>query len=258
MKDDLYHPVEIVPEGPNPTVPGLVLICDHATNIIPPGVTPLGLPDDDMRRHIAWDIGAREVVIGLANALGAPAVLSRFSRLVIDPNRGPQDPTLVMRLYDGSIIPGNRRLDPDDIANRRDLFHATYHASVTSMLDTVAARGLQPIPLSIHSFTPKLGGQAPRPWHVGVLWDRDRRLVKPLLDLFQAEGDLVVGDNEPYLGSLPGDTMWTHGTQRALPHALIEIRNDLISDQAGVAAWVQRLADLLPKAVEAMTTEDML
>lgn len=250
-----FHPVEILPAADDPALPGLALICDHATNIVPPGVRPLGLKPEDMERHIAWDVGARDVVLGLTRSLGAPAVLSRFSRLVIDPNRGPRDPTLVMRLYDGSIIPGNRSLDAKDVESRRLAFHAPYHHAIAAMVDDLAKVEACPVLLSIHTFTPQLAGQAPRPWHAGVLWDRDDRLVRPLLDLLNAEGDLVVGDNEPYLGSLPGDTMWTHGTERGLPHALIEIRNDLVSDARGVSEWVDRLARLLPQAM-AMMMED--
>ena len=238
MKDQIpFDPVEEITTSGDPVVPGLVLLCDHASNAVPPMVGSLGLPDADMARHIAWDVGARDVVLDLAKRLGAPAVLSRFSRLVIDPNRGPKDPTLVMRLYDGTPIPGNRSVTAQDIATRRDTLHRPYHDRISGVLDEKLRQGVQPVIVSIHSFTPQLRGQAPRPWHAGVLWDQDFRLAGPMMDYLNAEGDLVVGDNEPYLGSLPGDTMWTHGTSRDLPHALIEIRNDLIADGTGVEAW---------------------
>lgn len=253
MKDQIpFDPVEEIHAGARPLAPGLVLLCDHASNAVPPGIGPLGLPDEDMARHIAWDIGARDVVLGLAQRLGAPAVLSRFSRLVIDPNRGPKDPTLVMRLYDGTPIPGNRSLGAGDIAARQAGLHQPYHDRIRAVLDGLIGQGVPPMIVSTHSFTPQLRGQAPRPWHAGVLWDRDFRLAGPILDRLRNEGDLVVGDNEPYLGNLPGDTMWTHGTRRDVPHALIEIRNDLIADAAGVEAWVDRLARIIPAAITEM------
>jgi len=253
---EAYDPVEVIDGRADAAVPGLVLLCDHASNAVPPMIGDLGLPAEDMRRHIAWDIGAREVVLDLAGRLGAPAVLSKFSRLVIDPNRGPKDPTLVMRLYDGTPIPANRSVDADGIAARRQTLHQPYHDQVTAVLDQMLEQGVEPILISTHSFTPQLRGQPPRPWHAGwhagVLWDQDFRLAGPMLDHFRGEGDLVVGDNEPYLGSLPGDTMWTHGTSRGLPHALIEIRNDLIADRDGVNAWAERLARLIPAAIADM------
>ncbi|MEM7058070.1 MAG: N-formylglutamate amidohydrolase [Pseudomonadota bacterium] len=249
MDTQTYDPVEEISAGPEPVIPGLVLLCDHASNAIPPAIGTLGLPSEDMARHIAWDIGARDVVLALAAKLGAPAVLSRFSRLVIDPNRGPKDPTLVMRLYDGTPIPGNRAVDADDISARRANLHQPYHDRISAVIDGMIAAGTQPHLISVHSFTRQLRGKASRPWHAGVLWDQDFRLAGPLLDILRADGDLVVGDNEPYLGSLPGDTMWTHGTSRGLPHALIEIRNDLIADEFGASAWADRLAQLIPEAV---------
>jgi len=249
---EAYDPVEVIDGRADAAVPGLVLLCDHASNAVPPMIGDLGLPAEDMQRHIAWDIGARDVVLDLAGRLGAPAVLSKFSRLVIDPNRGPKDPTLVMRLYDGTPIPANRSVDADGIAARRQALHQPYHDQVTSVLNQMLGQGVDPILISTHSFTPQLRGQPPRPWHAGVLWDQDFRLAGPMLDRFRAEGDLVVGDNEPYLGSLPGDTMWTHGTSRGLPHALIEIRNDLIADRDGVNAWAERLARLIPAAIADM------
>ena len=251
-----YHPVEEIAASPAPVVPGLILLCDHASNAVPPAIGSLGLPDADMERHIAWDLGARNVVSGLAHRLGAGAVLTRFSRLVIDPNRGPKDPTLMMRLYDGTPIPANRNADLNEVAARRAAYHEPYHARIRQILDGMMVSGMTPILISVHSFTPQLRGQSKRPWHSGVLWDRDYRLAGPLLRRLRNEQDLVVGDNEPYLGSLPGDTMWTHGTSRGLPHALIEIRNDLIDHIAGADAWAARLARLIQVAVTDMKEQE--
>ncbi|MEL6476768.1 MAG: N-formylglutamate amidohydrolase [Pseudomonadota bacterium] len=245
-----FAPVEQVPAGPLPA-PGSawpILLADHAANGVPEGLD-LGLPAEDMARHIAWDVGARGVTLELAARLQAPAVLSTYSRLVIDPNRGEDDPTLVMRLYDGSVIPGNRRVDQAEIARRVETLYRPYHAAITAEIDAALAAGLHPYLLSIHSFTQQLRGRAPRPWHIGLLWDRDRRLVDPLLAALAEDSDLCIGENEPYTGQLAGDCMWRHGTARGLPHVLIEIRNDLISAPEGQVAWAARLAPKIARAV---------
>ena len=223
---------------------GLVLLCDHAGNAIPPGYGTLGLAPEQLTRHIAYDIGAAAVTRGLAAALGVPAVMTRYSRLLIDPNRGIDDPTLIMRLSDGAVVPGNKHLDEAERERRIRLYYAPYHRAIDVVIDRCIASGLAPRLLSIHSFT-ESWKETPRPWHVGVLWDKDVRLAKPLLEAFRAEGDLIVGDNEPYSGQLEGDSLWQHATGRGLVNALIEIRQDLIRDAAGQAAWARRLAGLV-------------
>lgn len=218
-----------------------VVSCDHASNAVPDclGGT-LGLPAADMARHIAWDVGAAGVAQHLGAALNAPVILGGFSRLVIDPNRGEDDPTLLMKLYDGSVIPGNRTADAAEVERRLALFHRPYHAALAGLMARPGARLL-----AIHSFTPCLRGRAPRPWHVGVLSGHDRRLTDPLLARLAQEPDLVVGDNEPYSGHLPGDSVDRHALQHGRLNALIEVRNDLIPDAAGQAAWGARLARIL-------------
>lgn len=218
-----------------------VLTCDHASNRLPREYGTLGLDESAFRRHIAYDIGMRGVTLRLAEALGATAVLSTFSRLLIDPNRGEDDPTLVMRLSDGAIVPGNAHVERAEVDRRLDRYHRPYHSAVTAALDAVLGRGLTPLVIAMHSFTPRWKTFV-RPWHVGLLWDRDDRLAKPLLKNLAAQGDLVVGDNEPYDGSLLGDAMNRHGTARGLPHALVEIRQDLVADAAGEAEWASRMA----------------
>lgn len=238
----------------DPDAPGPALVlCDHASNAVPEWCAggDLGLSAADMGRHIAWDPGAAGVSRRLAQELGAPAVLSTFSRLVIDPNRGPDDPTLLMKLYDGSIIPANRNADEAEVARRRQLAYDPYHDAITGQIDTMLARGTTPHLVAIHSFTPKLRGKPPRPWHVAVLYGRDDRLARPLIEALRAEGDLIVGDNEPYTGDLEGDCMDRHGTKRDLPHVLVEVRNDLIADTPGQAAWAARLARVLSAVLPA-------
>jgi predicted N-formylglutamate amidohydrolase len=223
---------------------GLVMLCDHAGNAFPPGYGTLGLPAAQLLRHIAYDIGAAAITRMLSERLGVPALLTRYSRLLVDPNRGRDDPTLIRRLSDGAVIPGNRRLEPGERERRIRLYYAPYHSAIDAVLDQCLASGVAPAIVSLHSFTESWKTK-PRPWHVGVLWDRDDRLAKPLLDRFYAEGDLIVGDNQPYSGRLEGDCLWHHATQRGLVHALIEVRQDLIRDAAGQAAWAERLLRII-------------
>lgn len=223
---------------------GLVIVCDHAGNAFPSEYGTLGLPTEQLARHIAYDIGAAAVTTALARALGVPAVLSHYSRLLIDLNRGIDDPTLIMRLSDGAVIPGNRHLSAEERENRITRFWRPYHAAIDSTLDGCLAAGVVPAIVSVHSFTDVWKSMS-RPWHAGVLWDKDQRLVDPLLAALRTEPDLVVGNNEPYTGRLLGDCMWQHGTQRGLAHAIIEIRQDLIRAPGGQVAWADRLHRLL-------------
>ena len=230
---------------------GMVILCDHASNAVPESVNGgcLGLSASEMARHIAYDLGARGVALALAEALDAPAVLSRFSRLVIDPNRGEDDPTLVMQLYDGTIVPANRGIGPQEVRRRLVTWHRPYHAAIDAQIETMIAGGRSPALVAIHSYTPRLVGRPPRPWQIGVLWHHDGRLARPLLARLRAEADLVVGENQPYSGQLEGDTLSRHGTKRGLRHVLIELRHDEIETGAGQRRWAARLAPMLAEAV---------
>lgn len=230
-----------------------VITCDHATNTVPPevGGGDLGLNPADMERHIAYDVGAAGVTRALADLLDAPAVLSNFSRLVIDPNRGRDDPTLLMKLYDGTIIPANRYADKAEKDRRAATYYDPYHQA----LDSLVSRYDDTVLLAIHSFTPRLNGRHPRPWHIGVLYASDRRLADPLLALLGQQDDLCVGDNEPYEGHLPGDSVDRHALQAGRPNALIEIRNDLIVTPEQQARWAARLASVLTQALHMMDSK---
>ena len=228
---------------------GLILLCDHAGNAMPPGYGTLGLPPEQLKRHIAYDIGAAAVTRALAAALQVPAVLTRYSRLLIDPNRGRDDPTLIMRLSDGAVVPGNRKLDAVEREERLRLYYEPYHRAVDEVIDSFLEAGVAPVLLSIHSFT-ESWKLLPRPWHVGVLFGDDARLARPLLDAFYAEGDLIVGENEPYAGQLEGDCLWQHGAQRGIASAIVEIRQDLIRDAAGQEAWSERMRRIAEKALQ--------
>lgn len=226
-----------------------LIVCDHAVNTVPGWVNggTLGLPDGDMARHIAYDIGAAGVALRLAERLRAPAVMANFSRLVIDPNRGEDDPTLVRRLYDETIIPSNRRIDSLEVEQRMAHCYRPYHFEV----ERLAARRSDTVVISIHSFSPQLRHHQPRPWHIGLLFADDRRLSLPLIDLLRAEEGLMVGENEPYSGYLAGDTIDRHAMRNGRQNTLIEIRNDLIADDRGQSGWAERLARLLPLALQA-------
>lgn len=223
----------------------IILSCDHASNRVPRRLAQLGLSDEILSRHIGWDIGAAAVTRRLAPALGAAAVLAGYSRLVIDCNRDPDDPSSIPATSDDVVVPGNRELSAEARHARRAAIFAPYHAALTQLIEAVLARRAVPALISIHSFTPSLGGKA-RPWHVGILWDGDGRIASPLLAALRSDAALVVGDNEPYSARQPvGYTMRYHAIDRGLPHVAIEIRQNEIADDAGAAAWAERLATVL-------------
>ncbi|MDR3516281.1 MAG: N-formylglutamate amidohydrolase [Azospirillaceae bacterium] len=247
------HPGRLLaPDDPPParvenragTAP-LLLICDHAANALPSGLSSLGVKAADMQRHIAWDIGAAEVTRHLSRRFDACAVYAGYSRLVIDLNRGLDDPTLVPMISDGTIIPANRDLGMAALNARIEAFYRPYDAAVATEVVRLGARGPGPAIVSVHSFTPMMRGYL-RPWHIGVLWDQDSRIADPLLRHLAADATLVVGDNHPYSGrGDDGSTLDRHAVPLELPHVLVEIRQDLISDPPGAARWAQRLYDAL-------------
>ncbi len=230
---------------------GVLVLCDHASNRIPPEFSALGLPPGELERHIAWDIGAAGVARALAARLGAPAVLGRFSRLLIDPNRGLDDPTLVMRLSDGAIIPGNATIDMAEKRRRIARFYRPYDEAISRAVGAFRAAGMEPALVSIHSFTPVWRGVR-RPWHAGLLYDpRDPDFSVALMEALRREPGLVIGDNQPYRGGLAGDTMDRHGFARGLAHALVEVRQDLIADARGQEEWAGRIAAATHAALDA-------
>ena len=224
-----------------------LVTCDHAANTVPVevGNGSLGLSDADMNRHIAYDVGAAGLARALARRLDAPAILSNFSRLVIDPNRGEDDPTLLMKLYDGTIIPANRHAGPDELERRKAQCYRPYHAALTKL----AARRPDTVILAIHSYTPQLRGHPPRPWEAAVLHATDGRLARPVIDRLRALGRFPVGDNEPYSGHLPGDSIDKHALAHDRLNVLVEVRNDLIGTEAGQQAWAETLAPVLDAAL---------
>lgn len=229
--------------------PQIIFVCDHASNAVPQEYGTLGLDAQSFERHIAYDIGAAEVTRAMAKAFNAPAILGVYSRLLIDLNRGADDPTLVMKLSDGAIIPGNAKVDHAEVAARTRRFYRPYHDAIEAEIARARAQSLTPVIVSIHSFTPEWRGKK-RPWQVGVLWSpADRRLSNLLLDQLAQERDLTVGDNQPYSGELEGDCMAQHALAHGFAHVLIEIRQDLIADAAGAAHWAARLTPILRNSI---------
>lgn len=223
-----------------------VLIADHAGQRIPARLADLGLPQDELDRHIGWDIGIAGVAERLSEKIDAFVVLQTYSRLVIDCNRPLQAPGSIVAASDGTRVPGNEELDDAARTARALEIFAPYHACITRELDRRSGQPVAPVLVSLHSFTPVFNGFA-RPWHAGVLYHRDARLAHAMLAALLAEPGLVVGDNEPYAVSDATDfAIPVHGEQRGLLHVELEIRQDLIADAPGQEEWAERLARILP------------
>jgi len=224
----------------------LVMFCDHAGRAFPKTLGTLGLDPRELDQHIAWDIGIAELGRQLARSLDAPFFMTAYSRLVIDCNRRLGDPTSMPQESDRIRVPGNRRLSAADRRQRQDEIFQPYHTALSHEIEGRVASGRIPVVISLHSFTPVMNGFQ-RPWHVGVLWNRDARMPVPLMRRLAQEPDLVVGDNEPYSGrDGHGYSIKAHAEALGLAHALLEIRQDLIADEAGQARW----ADILHRVLK--------
>ena len=247
------QPTLLAPDEPSPVAEyntagpsSFLLVCDHAGRRIPRALHDLGVGEADLKRHIAWDIGIEGVARRLTKLLDAHLIMQIYSRLVIDCNRPPGSPTSIAPLSEDVVIPGNENVPLEDAAMRvREIF-APYHLAIERHLE--ARKNRPTFLISLHSFTPVYGGLV-RPWQAGVLYNRYRALADALRQELSAPGDLIVGDNEPY--TVDDDTDYTipvHGEKRGIAHVAIEIRQDLITDEAGQEYWANRLAQTLPKA----------
>ena len=226
--------------------PDLLLLADHAGNAVPPELGDLGLPAEERARHIAFDIGIEPLARRLADLLDAPALLNHCSRLVIDPNRRPGEPSSIPERSDGTLVPGNLGLDPAARADRVRRFFLPYHRAIARRIAEGRRAGIVPVLLALHSFTPRLSGGPERPWQVGVLRRGDDRLARPMLEALRARGDLVVGDNVPYSGADAfGFTLEFHAQRTRLPHLMLEIRQDEIGTEPRADAWAELLAGCL-------------
>ena len=229
--------------GPASVHPHFVLVCDHASNAVPAHMERLGLDQAELDRHIGWDIGAAMVTRSLSALLDAPAYLSGYSRLLVDCNRPVGSPTAMPAVSDGTVVPANRSISPEEAEARTDAFFRPYHDAIAACLDRAIGFGAVPILVAVHSFTPVFQGFA-RPWEVGLLYEHDDRLVQPLkVALGSIRPGLTIGDNEPYAIVGPSDySIPVHGQGRGLPHIEVELRQDLIGTQEGAQAWAETLA----------------
>ena len=228
----------------------LLLLCDHATNWIPPEYGALGLSEAQLSRHIAYDIGARLVTERLSFLLDAPALFQGASRLLIDPNRTLDDPTSIAAISDGTVVPGNRMIAPQEREARARRFFHPYHRAIDEALERFAKRGVRPALLLIHSYNPVYKGKI-RPWEIGFLWITENPFSRGLIEDFAAQGLWTVGDNAPYdARNGHGYTVETHIEPRRLPNALVELRNDLIATEAGAMEWADRLAEAVGRVLD--------
>jgi predicted N-formylglutamate amidohydrolase len=222
----------------------MLILCDHASHAVPAALARLGLPDEVLRDHIGWDPGAAAIALRLAERFDAPALLSGYSRLVVDCNRYPHDPASIPEVSDGRAVPGNRGLPAAARAARIAALFDPYHAAIAARLDAFERRGVVPVVISVHSMTPRLAGQD-RPWPVALSWRFDARLAPALIEALRA-GGVATGDNEPY-GLDPGEdyTIPEHAMRRGLPHLQVEFRQDLVGDDTGARHWADRFAGAL-------------
>lgn len=234
-----------------------LLACDHYGRLLPRRLGDLGLPESELERHIAWDIGIAGVAEAVSDALGAHLVAQRYSRLVIDCNRPLGAPNAIPMISERTTIPGNEGLTHDDVELRRRAIFLPYHDRLAAVIDARQQAGQPTVLLSLHSFTPVYAG-IKRPWHVGTLYQRDRTLPPLLLQALRAEPELVVGDNQPYAVSEATDyTIPIHGEARGLISSGIEIRQDLISDRDGQSQWTERLTRILGEIEGTLRTQGL-
>jgi predicted N-formylglutamate amidohydrolase len=248
-------PFEIVnPDG----AARVVLIADHAGRAIPRALGTLGLGPAELVRHIAWDIGIAGVAEALSKHLDAHLIAQRYSRLVIDCNRPPHVASSIPRISEATTISGNEGISREAAEMRRAQVFDPYHRRIDEIIDRRLRDGLPTVLVSLHSFTPVYAGIA-RPWHIGTLYHRDTVLPRLVLKLLRGEAGLVVGDNEPYAVSDETDyTIPAHGEMRGLMNTGIEIRQDLISDQAGEKAWADRLARIFAEIDTMLRAEQLI
>ena len=228
-----------------------LILCDHASHQIPDDLSSLGVSDTDRLTHIGWDIGAERISRLLAKRFDSPAVICGVSRLVIDCNRRLTHAALVPPSSDGIDIPGNRNLSTSDIGRRIERFYLPYHSAVAVAVSRFEARGVDPIILSIHSFTPTMNGKQ-RPWSIGLSHTPDRRLSSAMIDALRRKGGFEVGDDQPYDADAEVDyTIFAYGHQAGRRHLQVEFRQDLVATDIGADHWGTVFADAVEEVVAA-------
>lgn len=233
------------------------LIADHASRNIPDEYNSLDIEDVSLlRRHVAWDIGIEDVTRRMCERMDATGIFATFSRLFIDANRYPDDPSSTPYVSDGVTVPANKDISAAERKQRVDNYFTPYHDRVSEILDLKCKLPETPMVISMHSFTPIMNDYE-RPWHVGVLWDQDGRIALPMLEVLRENPTLVVGDNEPYTAREPlGYTMNEHGTKKDIPHVVVEIRQDLIDTHHGAEYWANLMVDVLTQVQRKMTNTE--
>ncbi len=242
----------IGPEDPEPfelhnpdAIAPVLLICDHASKAVPEKMNNLGIDEESLNLHVGWDIGAADVTRRLSNEMNAMAVLAGYSRLLIDNNRQPGDPSGIPEVSDSISIPGNQKLTEDQQIERTEQFFWPYHHAIADAVAHLWRTGLPPALFSVHTFTPSMNGED-RAWHIGVLWNRDPRMAMPLIHKLRSHGEgFHVGDNQPYSGKDIAFSMDMHAGGAGLPHCAVEIRQDLVSTPSGAEYWAEILAEVL-------------
>lgn len=223
----------------------VLLVADHASPFFPASLNQLGLADWVLEEHVAWDIGVDELVRFLADELDAPVVMAGFSRLIVDPNRRPDDPGAIPEISDGIAIPGNQDLSERQKAQRIQSFFKPYHDAIAARLDRFLENGVVPAMIAVHTCSPVFD-RVVRPWHIGVMWDKDPRIPLPVIRHFEKNEQVCIGDNEPYSGRHPHDfTIDFHAEAAGLPHIGFEVRQDLVREKDGARAWAAVLASAL-------------
>jgi len=248
--DEIDPVLELNGDGASP----FLFTSDHYGRVIPHMLGDLGLPESELTRHIAWDIGIAGVAERVSHALNGHLIAQRYSRLVIDCNRPPEAVSSIPLISEATTIPGNDGLTQEAKARRRELFFDPYHQRIDAVIDNRLKAGRPTVLVSLHSFTPVYAG-IKRPWHIGTLYQHDRALPPLLLQHLRAEGDLVVGDNEPYAVSDATDyTIPVHGEKRGLMNTGIEIRQDLITEESGQIEWAERLVRIFTEIEATLLT----
>ena len=245
MTNAILNPKIINPKGRG----GIILLCDHATNFIPEGYENLGLSDSQLNEHIAWDVGIADITEKLSDLMDIPAVFAPVSRLVIDCNRAPDDPSLVPVVSDGITIPANTDLTATNIKARQATYYDPFHKAADQLVRQHLKEKHVPLIVGMHSFTPSMDGDD-RPWGVGFLWNKDPRLAQALIGLMERETNLKVGDNAPYSGKDLYYTMQRHGADHGLPQTTLEIRQDLVLGRGMTDQWAALIADCLDECLD--------
>ncbi len=253
--DDTHYPL-IEPGDPPPYLTyndsgeaKVLLVADHAKPYFPAGMNQLGVADWVLERHVTWDIGSDQLTNHLADLLDAPAILAGFSRLIVDPNRKRDDPTAFVEISDGITIPGNLGLTEAQKELRIQSFFTPYHEAISNRLGQYHANGVVPALISIHTCTPVFA-QAVRPWHIGIMWDKDPRIALGMMEKLKLQDEVCFGDNEPYSGRHTHDyTIDFHAEPAGIPHVGIEVRQDLVRTPEGALKWAGILADALTETL---------